>query len=272
MDDFSDELAVALELARSASDIGMSSFGGAVARERKADGSWVTEVDQAIEAHLRAGIAAAFPEHNILGEEEGLKAASGGAAVPGAPTWVVDPIDGTNNYMTGIPVWAVLIALRVDGVSVLGIAHAPALGETYEATLGGGARFNGTRAHVSRAGWDAATVGFSNWEGLVAHGLKRGFDNIADRAWRVRGFGDFWGHMLVARGAAHLMVEPELSLWDVAALEPIVSEAGGRLTGLDGAPWQSGGCLTTNGALHDDALALLRGTGGTIGGSEPSVS
>lgn len=254
------ELELALTLARSGGAIGMRSFGQAPARRQKDDGSWVTEADSAIETHVRAGIAAAFPKHNILGEEEGISSAGGGPAVTGAPTWVIDPIDGTHNYMVGIPVWAVLIALRIDDVSVLGVVHAPALQETYDAAIGAGARFNGAPIQVSDAGWETATIGFANWEGLVGHGLKEGFDSMANRSWRVRGFGDFWGHMLVARGAAHVMLEPELSLWDVAALEPVVSEAGGKITGLDGAPWRQGGCLTSNGVLHEEALQILKGS------------
>jgi histidinol-phosphatase len=255
------ELQLALDLARSGGDIAMGYFGRSPTRSRKDDGSWVTEADRAVEAHIRGGLAASFPGHNVLGEEEGAQAAGGGKPRPGAPTWIVDPIDGTHNFMVGIPVWAVLISLRVDDVSVLGVAHAPALGETYDAALGAGARFNGSPITVSDASWDGATLGFANWEGLVRLDLKPGFDAIADKAWRVRGFGDFWGHMLVARGATHVMLEPELSLWDVAALEPIVTEAGGRITGLDGAPWKSGGCLTSNGVLHDEILQMLKERG-----------
>ncbi|MGI8773572.1 MAG: inositol monophosphatase family protein [Actinomycetota bacterium] len=259
--DYSAELGRALDLARTGGEIAMRYFGRAPQRTRKEDGTWVTEADEAVEAHIRAGLSAAFPQHNILGEEEGLLAAGGGDPHPGAPTWVVDPIDGTHNYMEGIPVWAVLIALRVDDASVLGVAHAPALRETYDGAVGAGARFNGASIEVSKAGWEGATTGFANWTGLIDLGLKRGFDAIAGKSWRVRGFGDFWGHMLVARGAAHVMLEPELSLWDVAALEPIVREAGGRITGLDGAPWKNGGCLTTNGVLHEEALQILREQG-----------
>jgi histidinol-phosphatase len=132
------------------------------------------------------------------------------------------------------------------------------LNETYDALDGAGARFNGKPMRVSDSDWDEATLVFSNWEGFSHAGMKSGFTSLADKAWRVRGFGDFWGHMLVARGAAEVMVEPELSLWDVAALEPIVRQAGGRITGIDGAPWKKGPLITTNGALHARTLELLR--------------
>ncbi|MDQ3953326.1 MAG: histidinol phosphatase [Actinomycetota bacterium] len=225
-------------------------------REQKPDGTWVTEADWAVEAQIRLRIARAFPDHNVLGEEEGLTAAGGGPPVDGAPTWIVDPIDGTNNYMAGIPIWATLVALAVDDEPVVGVAHAPALGETYDAATGAGARCNGERISVDAlATLDRATVLFSSVESWRTAGLGA----LTARAWRSRGFGDFWGHVLVARGAAHVMVEPDLSVWDVAALQPIVAEAGGKLTDLDGNPWRERGpCVTTNGALHDEVLALLR--------------
>ena len=196
----------------------------------------------------------------MLGEEEGLTAAGGGPAVDGAPTWVVDPIDGTNNFMGGIPIWATLVALSVDGEPVLGVAHAPALGETYEAARGAGARCNGAAISVDPVpALDRATVLFSSAKGWREAGLEDGFAELTSRAWRSRGLGDFWGHVLVARGAAHVMVEPDLSVWDVAALQPIVAEAGGKLTDLDGDPWtERGACITTNGPLHDEVLQLLR--------------
>lgn len=262
MSDLQQELDFAREAARAAGKIALSHFGRSIERKQKPDGSWATEADWSVEAQIRLRIARAFPDHNVLGEENGLSASGGGAARDGAPTWIVDPIDGTHNYMAGIPVWATLIALQIDDERVLGVVHAPALNETYEAASGSGARFNGAPIRVSDASLDAATLVFSNWSGLRAHGMREGFEAVADKVWRVRGFGDFWGHMLVARGAAHVMIEPELSLWDVAALEPIVKEAGGTITGLDGSPWTKGACITSNDALHPEVLELLRGPTG----------
>lgn len=259
MTDYGTELDAALEFARAGGRIAMRHFRRQVGAQRKADGTWVTEADWAVEAQIRLRIARAFPDHNVLGEEEGLTAAGGGPPVDGAPTWVVDPIDGTNNYMAGIPIWATLVALRVEGRSVVGVAHAPALTETYDAAHGAGARCNGDSISVDAApALGDATVLFSGVDGWREAGMDRGFAALTQRARRTRGLGDFWGHVLVARGAAHAMVEPDLSVWDVAALQPIVAEAGGRLTGLDGNEWDGGACVTTNGPLQDEVLGLLR--------------
>lgn len=254
------EFDLALRVAREAGDLALERFGSQLSPERKGDGTWVTEVDKAVESLIRDQIAESFPAHNILGEEEGLSAAGGGPPTDGAPVWVVDPIDGTNNYLSGIPLWATLIALRVDGRSVLGVAHAARLGETYDAYLGGGARCNGEPIHVSETNELAdAAVFFASVQSFQENGLENFFAQLMDKTWRSRGFGDFWGHMLVARGAGHVAIEPQLSIWDVAALEPIVSEAGGKLTTLGGAPFTHGSSvLTTNGALHDEVLDLVR--------------
>ena len=258
MPELSRELTFAREIAQLGGRIAMGHFGSHPDRKRKPDGTWVTEADWAVEAQIRIRIARTFPEHNVLGEEEGLTAAGGGEPVPGAPTWVIDPIDGTHNYMLGIPIWATLVALRIEDESVVGVAHAPALGETYDAARGLGARCNGHQIDVSpEKKLSEAHVVFGAENGFIDSGLGDFFNELVTSCWRARGFGDFWGHALVARGAAHVMVEPELSLWDVAALEPIITEAGGRLSHLDGKPWRDGGsCLTTNGALHDEVVAL----------------
>jgi histidinol-phosphatase len=187
--------------------------------------------------------------------------------VAGAPTWIVDPIDVTHNYMVGIPVWATLVALRIDGTSVLGVAHAPALDETYDAAIGAGARMNGERIEVDPVDRiENATFSYSGARSFREVGFGDLFDTLTTRAWRSRGFGDFWSHLLVARGAVHIAVEPHLKLWDIAALEPIVQEAGGKLTGPNGAPWTEGEpAVTTNGSLHDEVVRLARGTRGPGG-------
>jgi histidinol-phosphatase len=256
--DPSAELSFAREVADLGGRIAMGHFGKDPQRRRKGDGTWVTEADWAAEAQMRLRIARTYPSHNILGEEEGLSAAGGGPATPGAPTWVLDPIDGTHNYMLGIPIWATLVALQVDDRSVVGVAHAPALGETYDGALGLGARCNDTPIKVDAIdSISDAHVLFGSERGFAPAGLDEFFNELVASCWRARGFGDFWGHMLVARGAAHVMVEPELSMWDVAALEPIVTEAGGRLTHLDGSPWtEAGSCLTTCGSLHDAVVEM----------------
>ena len=178
----------------------------------------------------------------------------------GAPAWILDPIDGTNNFMSGIPLWATLIALQVEDRSVLGVAHAARIGETYSAAVGGGAFCNGEPISVSQnSEMEDAAVLFASVQSFRENGLQDFFGQLMDQTWRSRGFGDFWGHMLVARGAAHIAIEPQLSIWDVAALEPIVAEAGGKLTTLDGALFTHGASvLTTNGLLHEEVLDLVR--------------
>ncbi len=267
MTDLSRALDFALETAQAAGKIALHHYQQELDAQRKADGTWVTKADWAVEAQIRIRIARAFPNHNILGEEEGLTGAGGGAPHEGAPTWIVDPIDGTNNYIAGIPIWATLVALRVDGESLAAVCHAPVLNETYDGAKGLGARMNGHAISVDPiVRLEDATfchAGARSFRDTDNIGL---YEKLVARAWRDRGFGDFWGHMLVARGAAHVMVEPTLNLWDVAALEPIVTEAGGRISGPTGAPWTEGEmCITTCGTLHDEVLLLVNGRRGPGG-------
>jgi histidinol-phosphatase len=228
--------------------------------KRKSDGSWVTEADWKVEAQIRLRIARTWPDHNVLGEEEGLTGAGGGEPVPGAPTWVIDPIDGTNNFMAGIPIWGTLVGLVESDRFVVGVANAPALGELYDAATGHGARMNGESIEVARIDdLERATVVFASEEYWDEAGAGDFFRKLTRSSNRSRGFGDFWGHMLVARGAAHVCVEPALRIWDYAALACIVTEAGGKATHLDGSPWQRrGSALTTCGTLHDQVAGLFR--------------
>lgn len=256
---FDDELRFARELAQLGGRIAMGHFRRDPEARRKDDGTWVTEADWAAEAQIRLRIARTFPEHNVLGEEEGLTGAGGGPPHEGAPTWIVDPIDGTSNYVAGIPVWATLVGLRVDGTNVVGVAHAPALDELYDGATGGGARFNGDAIHVDRVGsLNDATVLYASYSSFVEAGMATAFTTLARASNRTRGFGDFWGHMLVARAAAHVMIEPELRVWDFAPLEAIVREAGGRQTTLDGGRLvDHGSVLTTCGTVHDEVVAMF---------------
>jgi len=254
-----------LELARE-----LALLGGGIALERyqrhppatrKGDGSWVTEADIAAEHAIRARLAEARPDHNVLGEEHGLQSAAGGDAVAGRPTWVIDPIDGTHSYMIGIPLWATLVGLVVDGESVVGVCHAPTLGETYEATAGGGARMNGEPIAVRPTPLGQAMVVSGGLRSMQEHGLERFYAELAAAAWRVRGLGDFWGHMLVARGAAQVMVDPTVRTWDTAAVEVIVRAAGGTITQLDGSPLADGrSCLTTCGEPLHGLVVAMAGT------------
>jgi histidinol-phosphatase len=248
------EVAFAHGLADRAAEIAVGLFlGDGLEVRRKADMTLVTQADTSIERALREQIAAAFPDDRILGEEEG------GSHEPGGRVWVVDPIDGTASYARGIPIWATLICLQIDGEGVLGVAHAPAIGERYIGVRDEGATLNGRPIRVS----DVATLGeaqvlYQELAILMGDRYREATIGLVRDSWRDRGFGDFWSHMLVARGAAEVVLEPSLATWDYAALQVIVEEAGGRATTFDGGPLEHrGSMLTTNGLLHDEVLARL---------------
>ena len=256
---YEEELAFAHQLADRAAGIALGMFRRTGLQiDRKPDRTLVTEADLAVESMIRREIAAAYPDDGILGEEEG------GTHEPQGRVWVIDPIDATANFARGVPIWAVLIALRVHGESVVGVAEAPALGERYAAAREQGATLNGTPIHVS----EVDEIGQAHVLVAEMKTLLGGPDAVAvrglvDDSWRDRGFGDFWAHMLVAKGSAEVMLEPHLSLWDFAAPQVIVEEAGGRMTTFAGDPPAHGGTVvTTNGALHDEVLRRLGGAEG----------
>ena len=247
---FEHELAFANGLADRAADIGLGLFlGDGLEVRHKADRTVVTQADTSIETMVRTQLAAAFPDDHVLGEEEG------GDSVSSGRLWIVDPIDATANYARGIPIWATLIALQVDGEVVLGVVGAPAIGERYEAVRAGGARLNGRPIRVSDVDDIAEAQLFHGGATWLTNG---GALQLIAGAARSRGFGDFWGHTLVARGAGEAMIEPELRLWDYAAFQIVVEEAGGRVTQLDGSPTRDGGSVvSSNGRLHDEILVRL---------------
>ncbi|MFB3738621.1 MAG: inositol monophosphatase [Candidatus Velamenicoccus archaeovorus] len=250
-----EELSFANEVADEAARIALSSFGSDPRVRLKPDRTPVTEADEAIEAMVRERVAARFPGDAILGEE-------GGGAGDGSRRWIVDPIDGTKNFADGVQLWATLLALEVDGALVLGLVSAPALGERYEAVRDQGARLNGEPIHVSRADRiSRAFVCYADVHEWLDDPAGPALLEIVRSSRRNRGFGDFWGHCLVARGAADVMFEPSLSTWDYAACRVIVEEAGGTMTRFDGGPVEHGGSvLTSNGILHDELVARLRPT------------
>jgi histidinol-phosphatase len=172
---------------------------------------------------------------------------------------VIDPIDGTKNYVRGVPVWATLIALQQDEHTVVGVVSAPALGRRWWASRGGGALADGRPCRVTKVATLAdAFLSYSSLEGWDLLGRRESFRDLVDSVWRSRAFGDFWSYMLVAEGAVDIACEPEVSLWDLAALNVIVEEAGGRFTDLAGADRVDGGsAIATNGVLHDQVLAAL---------------
>ena len=221
--------------------------------ETKPDLSPVTEADRAVEQALRKRIGEERPGHGVVGEEFG-------ADDPGGARWILDPIDGTKNYLRGLPVWATLIALEREGRVDVGVVSAPALARRWWAARGEGAFVNGRRIHVSQvAELSDAVLSYASLFSWEEHGLGQQFLTLARSCWRTRGFGDFWSHMLVAEGAADLAVEPEVELWDLAAPQVIVEEAGGRFTDLGGTPTPAGGSVvSTNGLLHDRVLTTLR--------------
>jgi histidinol-phosphatase len=246
------ELAFANELADEAGRIALSFFRGSFDVRTKVDTTPVTEADLAIEAMVRGAIRERFPADAVLGEE-------GGAEGDGSRRWIVDPIDGTKNFADGIQVWATLIALAVHDRPVLGVVNAAALGERYEAVRGGGSRLNGDPIEVSRADRiGRASVLHAEVPDWLDGEYGPALADVLREARRDRAFGDFWGHVLVARGSADVCFEPELATWDWAAIEVVVEEAGGRMTQFDGTPLVHGGSvLTSNGVLHDELLARL---------------
>jgi histidinol-phosphatase len=251
---FERELSAAQSWASEADAIAMRHFAPSVATETKADGTPVTVADRAVEALLRERIEAEFPGDAITGEETGASGAS-------TRRWILDPIDGTKNYARGIPVFATLIALEQDGELVLGMVSAPALRTRWWAARGAGAFRDGAPIRVSGVSSvsdaDMCTGG-TDW--ARERDQEQALRALERSVRRMRGFGDFWGHMLVAQGSMEIMVEfAPLAEWDIAAPRAIVEEAGGRVTSLAGARApREGSVLTTNGPIHDDVLALLQ--------------
>jgi histidinol-phosphatase len=236
-------LAFALELADLADSISVGRFLASDLRvETKPDLTPVTDADRTVERALRDRIEAVRPGDAVLGEEED------GAA--GATGWVIDPIDGTRNFSRGVPVWATLIAFERDGVAECGVVSAPALGHRWWAARGQGAFRDDEQIRVSAVA-RLADAG-------VCASYARDLTTLEPLVWHLRGFGDFWQHMLVAEGALDAAVDAKLARWDTAALVPIVQEAGGRITGLDGGPPRDGEqVVSSNGLIHDEALAVL---------------
>jgi histidinol-phosphatase len=247
------DLAFALELADLADAITTERFqADDLVVETKPDRTPVTEADRAVEQALRKRIGEERPGHGVVGEEFG-------ADGRGSARWILDPIDATKNYLRGVPVWGTLIALEREGRVEVGVASAPALHRRWWAARGEGAFVNGRRIHVSRvAELSDAALSYASLFSWEEHGLGQQFLTLARSCWRTRAFGDFWGHMLVAEGVVDLAIEPEVALWDLAAPQVIVEEAGGRLTDLGGTPTPAGGSVvTSNGLLHDRVLATL---------------
>jgi len=227
----------------------------------KPDRTFVTEADQAIERAIRARIHAAWPDHGLVGEEYGTE--SGDAAT----RWYIDPIDGTHNFIRGVPLFGTLLAVEHDGELQAAVISAPALHGRWWARRGGGAWARSIDDDAPRrigvstvAALGDAQLLYGSGHDIETSGSAPGFRDLVGDVWRERGFGDFWGYTLLAEGAAEAMVEVGLSSWDAAAPTVLIEEAGGRVTDFDGRrAIDSGTFLATNGLLHDEVRARLRG-------------
>lgn len=250
------DLDLALSLADVADAITTARFGALDLRvDQKPDLTPVTDADEAVEAAVREVLARERPGDAILGEEQG------GTAVFAGRQWVIDPIDGTKNFVRGVPVWASLIALLHDGLPIVGVVSAPALSRRWWAATGLGAHTRFGAAAPRRISVSAvpdlgsASLSFSSLSGWADCGLRESFVALTDAAWRVRAYGDFYSYCLVAEGAVDVACEPEVKLWDLAPLDVLVREAGGTFTNLAGEPGPHGGsAVATNGLLHERVL------------------
>jgi histidinol-phosphatase len=265
MSDVSDDLDLALRLADQADELTMARFGALDLRiETKPDLTPVTDADKGAEEALRTALSQARPDDSVFGEEFGGTTSSTGRQ------WVIDPIDGTKNFSRGVPAWATLIALVVDGVPTVGVVSAPALHRRWWGSAGAGAWArdlpSGTPKRIAVSGVadvaDAyvSTTNTETFRTDPSPASREGWIALTEACWESRAFGDFWQHVLVAEGVVDVAVEPAANPWDLAAPAAVVAEAGGRLTDLAGNPtWSGGHGLTSNGLLHDAVLGVLRG-------------
>lgn len=249
-----DLLPFARDLAAAAGDFTQQHFRSAdLAVDTKSDGTPVTVADRGAEQLIRDAITSEFPDDEIIGEEFGVTTASSGRQ------WVIDPIDGTKAFTAGVPLYSNLLAVIDDGEPVLGIINLPAVGEMVWATLGGGAFCNGEPCRVSEKseldGSYAMASGVTGW-------APDGFHRLRQQGVLMRTWGDAYGYSLVATGRAEAMIDPIVSIWDIAPIGVIITEAGGRFTDLDGvAHIEGGNGIGTNGLVHDALLAELAAQG-----------
>ncbi|WAC90332.1 histidinol-phosphatase [Mycobacterium sp. Aquia_213] len=254
-----DDLALAMTLADRADILTRDRFGALDLRvDTKPDLTPVTDADRAVETEVRKVLGRERPDDSVVGEE------FGGSTTFTGRQWIIDPIDGTKNFVRGVPVWASLIALLDDGVPVVGVVSAPALHRRWWASRGHGAFVSAEGALPRRlsvssvAQLDSASLSFSSLSGWADRGLRDRFIELTDAVWRVRAYGDFFSYCLLAEGAVDIAAEPEVSVWDLAALDILVREAGGTFTGLDGvAGPHRGDAVATNGLLHERVLRDL---------------
>jgi histidinol-phosphatase len=250
------DLTLARQLADVADRIALERFQAVdLIVDTKPDLTPVTEADQAVERELRAVLEIERPGDAVLGEEYGTTGS-------GERTWILDPIDGTKNYVRGVPVWATLIGLREGSTVTVGVVSAPALGRRWWAASGLGAWATAPHSANPRALKVSAVDDLADASLSYSDAIdwpESGFSALLAQTWRQRGYGDFWSHVLVAEGAVDIAGEPRLAIHDMAALVPIIREAGGHITGFAGGdPLIEGNALTTNGKLHKTVLDLLK--------------
>jgi len=267
---YSAELAFALTLADIADEISLARYRALdLVITTKPDKSPVTDADKSVERAIIDAIASQYPSDGVVGEEFGSSGSKD-------RYWVIDPIDGTKNFLRGVPTWATLIALVENEEVVASVVSSPALYRRWYASAGGGAfvaegasgagSAGGTKSAARKLAVSKvsqlsdASIAYSDFQGWGAR--RANFEKLLDDAWRTRGLGDFWSHMLVAEGAVDVAIEPSLALWDMAALDLIVREAGGKFSSLDGVDGPFGpNAISTNGALHSAIVAALNGKG-----------
>ncbi|MCW2545005.1 MAG: histidinol-phosphate phosphatase [Frankiales bacterium] len=248
-----DDLELALRLADAADALTLSRFRAQdLVVSQKPDLTPVSDADLAVEEAVRTLLSRHRPDDAVLGEEHGTTGS-------GPREWVIDPIDGTKSFVRGVPVWATLIALRIDGRVDVGVVSAPALGRRWWAARGSGAFADGAPIRVSQVAKIAdASLSYSSLSGWEKQGRLDALLQLSRDCWRTRGLGDFWSHVLVAEGAVDASFEPEVSLWDTAPLQVIVEEAGGRFSDLSGQARPDGGSIVcSNGLLHGHVLRAL---------------
>lgn len=245
----------AVDVARKAGQLALRYFDRYVEVEWKEDQSPVTVADREAEKLLRGTLLKAFPHDGFLGEEFGDTPGSSGFR------WVIDPIDGTRNFVRGIPIWATLVGLEYQGRQIAGVADVPALRQTYRALRGDGAYRDDRPLRVSDvADLRGSIMFYSSLSWFIKAGRQDVFLDLAGRTQRQRGFGDFYGFVLVAQGSGEMMIEHGVHAWDIAALKPIVEEAGGKLTDWDGGEdINRRDVVASNGRTHDVALRVLAG-------------
>jgi histidinol-phosphatase len=253
--EFSKELTVAIKASKQAEKIAMRYFSSGVAVETKADASPVTIADREAETVIKKTIQKSFPGHGFLGEETGMTGNSDG------PVWIIDPIDGTKNFIKGIPLFGILIALQREGVLEFGVSNVPGMNEFMYGQKGLGAFLNKQNVRVSNISTlEKSTVSCGGLKHFWANGKSQGLERIIKLAGRMRVFGDAYAYHLVASGRLEAVVETKIKIWDIAAPIAIIEAAGGTCTDIDGNPIteKTHTIIASNGKVHEEIVKLFQ--------------